>query len=1217
MADKIKNIYNVGPGSPYRTVNKALEEIANALFGGDFELPSSLLSDGGQINIVLRGANKFLPFSVPDNMTSILVDYNRYLIIKREEYTTSGQVISDKLAVISPDAPEANLLDKEYLVIGCDLGTNNPNIILRGLRVQEFVIGVRSGTNNNNLHIDRCFITNNSNVQIYCRDSDKVTITNNIAVGGQYGVVATNCKRIRSYHNTVFLDGSTALGGEIKAGMILQGERLFGNTSPSTLYNNGNLIYTIGAPAVIYYDEDIKQGRLISDYNDIFALDAPLVQVRQDSAQLPDEAQIIGKEFYDLLSWTKEAQMSNFTDDYGAPIGLDQHSISAHPIFITSVNDISYENVSILDLTLLNNSPLLGRVPSWYDETINGPYIPSDFNTEHIWKDCLLNIREKPFTAIGANDSPSLNGFFGDDIFTSPLDSAIENDCGTDPLISAASQHINMAFPEILPGYFYSHERKYYLYANKGAYQLGYLIKAEFKLPGFLDKNNLSVKVNGTEIPENDYDIAGRRLYVYTRTSGLTTLDDEVHIDGYIRKWSSGGLALAPVYYRYKFSDAIIKYILPSNFVPSGPVVITDDRVNYRDPIDVVRREFKVEFNEDTQESEIIFGGNKNWIKNAQFDITIDNATPAYWITSTGSRVVLAERDFAHIGDWSCALLNGSGIGTLKSNYVPVESGKPLTYSWHSMFPSVNQSSIVVETGILDVDINFYKSDYTILSGSGESYSFTCEPISYQFTRFYATLEDSSGNIPDNIFESEYAPLEMATGIMQIPYNASYSTIKFSSRDSVDWDPPGWMVVDAVMAEQSNYPTAFIQEEDPLHMTVEFETSTGKFVDKRMNLSPIINENPNGFLYISDMPASIWGGPETLETTTLHEYRWPEGRLFVMPWARMVGKDKLTQKSYFSSTPTEPLDIIEVFNYPKKAFQAHLYPSTVIAVQGDTSAYGINVQVLDDIGNPYALRNYVLSLHEQNDMFPGWLSKRKFGAKEQLGTTVYGQLNERGTAIAYYTPPSAESVRWVGMTPTPLSNTDAQNSSDTISSIKTAYAINPDNNGNITIFGKDSRYIKISDDTPITGTYSIISDNSTGPYVTLQYPPVFGTVSIYVDNTKYFETYGDPQNLEYLVDYENAQIVLSRSTDTLSEVYVSYLPRYAYKDPTDDNTIVFHHNKIFSGYSGAIEIDYDAQIRLEINAHLPMSGEFVDSYYIVAQNSKLSSAFNNSDALEF
>ena len=341
---------------------------------------------------------------------------------------------------------------------------------------------------------------------------------------------------------------------------------------------------------------------------------------------------------------------------------------------------------------------------------------------------------------------------------------------------------------------------------------------------------------------------------------------------------------------------------------------------------------------------------------------------------------------------------------------------------------------------------------------------------------------------------------KIGLGLYSIPSGAAYSTISVSARYKTNYPSFSFAAVDSFMAEYSKFPTAYHQEADPLRMTVEFESSEeNKFVDKRMNLSPIVNQDPNGFLYITDMPATLWGGPENLEVTTLHEYRWPEGRLFSLPWARMFGKDKLTQKAIFSATPTKPVDIIQPFNYPKRPKGANLVPSTLVAAQGNKVAHGFYIEVFDEDGNPYSLRNYTLSIFEEKENFPGWISKSYYGAKEQLGSTTYGSLNEHGAAIASYFPPGPETIRVSTEVPTPLNTGSSVLGEDTISSIVTPYTISEENNGNVTIFGDNGKFFKLEGN-PISGDVKVDYDKNVGPYINTQYPPTFGTVSIHLNS---------------------------------------------------------------------------------------------------------------------
>jgi hypothetical protein len=46
-------------------------------------------------------------------------------------------------------------------------------------------------------------------------------------------------------------------------------------------------------------------------------------------------------------------------------------------------------------------------------------------------------------------------------------------------------------------------------------------------------------------------------------------------------------------------------------------------------------------------------------------------------------------------------------------------------------------------------------------------------------------------------------------------------------------------------------------------------------------------------------------------------------------------------------------------------------------------------------------------------------------------------------------------------------------------------------------------------------------------------------------------------------------------------------------------------------------VDYDAEIFLEVNVQQPVSGEFTNSFPVVAQNPQLSNFVNNTLSLEY
>jgi hypothetical protein len=1230
MVDILKNIYWVGPNQPYSTANQAVTEIANALAGGDYELPSTDLPDGGQINIVFRYGGLHPPLTIPNDTTGDLADSGRFLIIKMEASFEAGGddglVADGMVPTISINAPGVSELAQEDKFIGLDIGSNNPNIKLQNLRVEGFIMGVRIGPNCHNFYMNGCFIVNNLNCQVFMRDLEGAYITNNLIIGGEYGLVVKFVKNIRAYHNTIFLDGvATLTNSGPKAGAIIQGERHFGGTLPSIFFL-GNLVFTIGCPSVIFYDEDTKNNRLITNYNDFFTVGQPLVQLRQDSATLENEEEVILQNFYSIAAWSTHEQLGDLVDEFMHPKGLDADSTSIHPVFIANIQNSSYGDVSIIDLTSINNSPILEKVPSWFD-SVDLNYIPPDFDETIIAIDSLLNTRESPFTSIGANDAPSANGFFGSDIFTSPLVNNINKICDVDPLVGLTKQNIEMAYPSILAGYFYSNEREYYLYSKKGAYQLGFLARSTFALPGFLSPDKkTTITSRGYEINEEDWDLVNRDIIIYHRKNGIVSNSDEVTIEGWIREWpdlpNTNGFVYQRAYYSFKICDGELDFILPDNFVSNAPVVVTDDRVSYRDPLPLCRRNFSIIFDKERQESKLEFLGNKNLIENPQFNVSTNGLYPQGWDTDEGRAVFLAGENFSYIGE-QCVAMSTSTVfqGRITSNKIPIISGSPISFSWHAATPR----------GIITGGFNPRPLDnISVLSGEYvyklyNNHENLVETLTGEFvakdegySRYYINFGPDQSIVPENPVDPDEVGI---TGLNNLPYdipsNVDSIELTLQAKSAVGFT--GSILIDGCQAEYNIIPTTYHQEPSYEHMTVEFETSdTNIFVDKRMNLSPYFNQNPNGFLYISDIPAKVWGGPEDLEVTSLHEYRWPEGRIYHLPWARTHGKDKMSYRAHDAEEPMEPYGLIEPFSMPRRAAESFMIPSTLETVQDDLLPEGIMLQVLDDVENPYSLRSYTITALDVNGNFPGYLSKTKFGAKEQLGTTLFGQLNENGAANVFYVPPSRETVRYIGTVPDPETSTASGNGPtiDDISYIKTRYNCNLINNGNITILGQSGEFHATAGSTIVNGSYYPTNGNDFS-YVPLQYPPVFGSVQAIYSGEHFTETIEVRASDQFSVDYVNAQIIFFSDIDRELPITIKYLPKYVYPAPEEPNKIIFHHEYVFGSYTGPIQVDYDAELFIEITAQQPVSGEHTNTFPVIAQNPQLSVVTNSSLSLEF
>jgi len=1219
MVVHIENAYYVGANQPYATVNQAINTIWTALTNGDYVLPPSTAPDGGNINIIIKGSGKFPGFRLPDNMTQPLRTAGRYLVIKRQEYTENGTLINDSLPVITPYADGASELPLEDRIIGIDIGSNNPNVKIIGLRVQGFIIGISASFNCHGLYLDRNFITNCLNTQVYLHDLEGAYLTNNLIVGGEYGVVAVHVRKLRFYHNTIFLDGLTALSGSTKAGIILQGERFYGLAdNNSVIYCLGNLVYTIGCPAAIFYDEDLKNNRLASDYNNFYSQTA-VVQLRQDNATLPqDTDQIIKKNYTSLTHWKDAGPLAS------SNLKVDQHSISVHPVFIQNISLLSNTSSSVINLGSIDNSPLLQQVPAWY-HTEDSFYIPTDFNSQTIATDSLLNTRQQPLTAIGANDKQSINGFFGQDIFTSPLQIDPSKKCDLDPLQVISAQELAMSYPAINAGYFWSHERPFYLYGKKGAVNLGYLARTTFNLPGTIDLSKpVTIMVRGKEIPDEGWDVVGKQLTLYHKDYGVTSYEDEIMITCSIKQWYDAGFTSESAYYVFKIKDGKTRFTLPSEYQPGAPVVITDDRIAFTNPNDIVRREFFVDFDSELNETQIRFGGNDNLFENSDFTYSQSGKTPKYWISkiqpAIGQQsVFMLWNQYSYYGDKAVGIRMNNSPGYIISQQIPVHNDDSLCLSWHATIPDdltgVTGKPITQATGyyIITQFDNYDEELPAKISGQ-----FVMTASGYQ--RYYVPLGASDQTLNLSLQGARSAPLvHLATGALEMAENITKLELTISGANySGSMNTGAFFILDAMQAEYAIQPSYYHPKPSFSHMTVEFETSpSGVFVDHRMNITPVFNENPNGFLYIADMPATLWGGPSDPEVTTLHEYRWPHGRINLLPWARLFGKDKLHQKVIPSDILSEPLDIIAPYISSREAAEASMTPAIMRVTQGSATPEGFSIQTIDTLGNPYALRNYKLIAFESHNNFPGWLSKRYLGAKEQLGSTIYGSLNSNGSLHGFYIPPDSSLVRFVGLAPKSLPVASVLSGNvDTISYIKTPYNVSLENNGNITVIGQSGRFHATRSDNYLSGLYEPERDGGK-TFITLEYPPVFGSVQVVSDNTKYFESQGDPQSFEFRVNYPFGQVEFSPGLPLDIEFIIKYQPKYAYPDPQEKNVIIFHHNKVFNDYSGPIQVDYDAELSLELEVADPLDRVFVASFPVILQNPQLSKAANQSLSFEF
>ena len=187
---------------------------------------------------------------------------------------------------------------------------------------------------------------------------------------------------------------------------------------------------------------------------------------------------------------------------------------------------------------------------------------------------------------------------------------------------------------------------------------------------------------------------------------------------------------------------------------------------------------------------------------------------------------------------------------------------------------------------------------------------------------------------------------------------------------------------------------------------------------------------------------------------------------------------------------------------------------------------------------------------------------------------------------------------------------------DTVSVIQMSYNVNLTNNGNITIIGRNGKFHDTEGTTNVSGLYYGVSDPQSVT-IGLEYPPVFGSTTVYQNDTQWRETHGTPQQYEYMVNYAHARLELPAGSPADIPFSVVYLPKYVYPDPLNNRNVVIHNNQVFGDYTGPIQIDYDAQAFIEIRVQQTIGGEYVENFPVVMQNPQLAIKERNPLSLEY
>lgn len=1154
--------YTVSSTGPTTSIQSVIDRIVSEL------ADNPIIENNIEINI---DQGNYSGFTIPDGALYPLFGTSYKLLIRANK--KAFPIIDFNYSI-----PEQ--------VVGIDVGSGNPNVEISNLRIQFFAVGIRVGLNSHFPKIKNCLVTNNRNVGILFEQCAESQAIQNVIVNGDYGIVSRMCKSSAIVHNTIFQNGgiATVNGKSICSIWAELATDYGGGVSDSgRLHLLGNVAWNTSGRCLTLFASDLELGAVISNFNNwVKGSQEELIVVEDNSFYRGPETRprVI---YSNLRAWKETSR--------------DINSKSEDPKFISPIKIRNLKNSFSIDLNLLPVSPVLGMVPSFaYDAESATEWLPSYFNSSDLQNDILSNKRDQTFTAAGANEKRSTAGFFGQDVFSNPVDLEVFKKCNVDPFSNILYKSIDLWFPKIKKGYFYSNEREYYLYANKKTSFIGELAETTFGLPAAIILSKpIKVKVSGKEIDLSCYNIIGNSFTLYHKDLDINTGEEEINIEAFISNWNADSFNYNKVLYRFKIKEGVTKYYLPENFVPSGPVVITDDRSYVTDSDFISNREFYLEFDKDTQKTEIVFANSSNLISNSQFDYYETDTSPSFWQNQNAS-VELAPMPYLSVaGPNVCAVSNNGYI----RNIYPVSTDAPYSFSFHAMS---------FGSGTLDWRGEFYDSNYDTL-GVIKTGSINLHSIWSRYSlSFSSSGKDYSTIVPQVPYpcvplQNIEPPTRAATVLLELKYseNPAYT---------------GAMYLDAIQYENSSVPTLYHRKPFYKELTVEYETSDEDFyIDTHLSLTSAASIASDGFLYIPEVPASVYGGPATPAVTTLHEWRWPEGRARVMPWARTKGKDKLRKrvKGKLHLIPEKKPEIIAPVTRVPAIKDIQITPDVPATFVGDSNGVGITAIIRDSVGNPCALYNTRVEIVDYNYRYPGVLSKKTFGLKEQLSPSINCKTDNSGVFNFTWVPPLEDSGLYKGPVPSPV---NSNRSIDRICYITTEYPVSFDNYSNIVIFNNLGQPISTKGSTPIRATYQPTFASSYSN-VYLRYPAVFGSIKVIVDSTVYKESFTNIlESNQFFVDYENSIISVK---GRVANIYIEYIPSYVYTSSIDPYKIIMYYDKIFGSYQNNITVGYDFTIKLKITAFDPSNNtEFKKQFELIAQNKLVQKPeFYNSIGFEF
>jgi hypothetical protein len=1112
-----RGVYLVGPGQLYRQPQDAV---------------SALARDQGPV-----------PFTTTQEIR--FVEPGGY-----EPFVVSGLRPGTVGLTISASAGVGAVIDRGLRPsrnVGIRIDHHVENVHIKNLTVRNAIVGIQFDYGAHSSIVEACRLHGNTSYGIKSWRCNEMAVVDCEVWGSRIGIAFGAGRGSVIGHNSIYSRFISSTGNHCCIAVAHEGDMRV----DEHVYNNA--LFADGTNCLWIKSQDVED--LISDGNVFYAPGGAIANVFTPKRTTPIRVIPARDDRYTTIAAWNLRSRQDRNSVYLTPgfrkISPDSNgsTISLEPVS----NSGLYERA--LDLTTHKVVRSYTEVGSWID--FQDDALPAWFNTSTLTSD-IQGTRRATIATVGAYERPVQGDPLNDNPEEQPddTDTGVGLECGDrvsiiDRIVLQMKQHVPCWNPEVHRGYFWVRDMPYYLYAKKKGVLLGDITFSEFDLDVEPNDTGLDVRVGTFEIPSMNWDRHGPMLRVHHEGLEVGCLGDAVTIEGDYNQWDTGidGFRERNIKYEFSLARARRRYLLPSDHMDAGPVVVTDDTVNAMNEPTHLPMQFMVGDPVPPWGSEIHFR-NPNLLENSAFHYTTASL-PDDWGYDTGGTAptMLSVLDQG-TGEYDIHPYHGDYFVKLESDQwleqvVKINRHRTHTLSFFVSAENGLTGQYAARVDELDHMKRLVKTGSSFISGTHASDTGISTPDPWVRV---------AGQVPD-----------MDTGTM-------YIAVRINGTD---------LLLDGVQLEEADTGSQYAHLPRPDDMTVEYETSDRLYYKVcDLDLSPFRNRMHEGFLHIPAVPARQFDPESPVDATTVSDWRWAKGRTDHLPWAKVHGVNKWRRVRHWDDENILAVAREAAFGLRVRQPRVVLIAPEVPVVRQSSRGIEIAAEVRNEAENPYAFEEVSLLVKEDHGKYPGQLARREYGYFTHLGTEITPESNNRGEVVARYIPPWTEDVEYRGQLPTAGGGAVF---------LDMPYRVHKGNHGNASLHDQFGNLIELTGEQVtevvnprIEGDYSIYD---------LQGRPHFGTLVVqeHDGETGWNYPLGETRNplmddTEYFVNYETNRVAVFGTTRL--PVRVAFTRRMTWTDRLFPRRIYFDEAAV-SGLTGEILVRYDAEVSLTVRADKP------------------------------